>query len=184
MQLDQDIIDILKIKASTKSLGSESGNASPQFPKSLPILGLADIVIFPGMVAPLLIESVSSNELIDDVVSGDRLIGLVLQTTPVDDPSPEDLYPCGCLARVQKMVKQPNQQVRILIEGLRRFHTGKFTKTLPYLLAEVEYHDEPTAPDVESKALARTAKKLFQEILQQEKKNYTVNIFLMHRVKM
>ena len=46
MQLDQDIIDILKIKASTKSLGSESGNASPQFPKSLPILGLADIVIF------------------------------------------------------------------------------------------------------------------------------------------
>jgi len=166
MQLDQDIIDILKIKASTKSLGSESGNASPQFPKSLPILGLADIVIFPGMVAPLLIESVSSNELIDDVVSGDRLIGLVLQTTPVDDPSPEDLYPCGCLARVQKMVKQPNQQVRILIEGLRRFHTGKFTKTLPYLLAEVEYHDEPNAPDVESKALARTAKKLFQEILQ------------------
>ena len=89
MQLDQDIIDILKIKASTKSLGSESGNASPQFPKSLPILGLADIVIFPGMVAPLLIESVSSNELIDDVVSGDRLIGLVLQTTPVDDPSPK-----------------------------------------------------------------------------------------------
>ena len=60
------------------------------------------------------------------------------------------------------MVKQPNQQVRILIEGLRRFHTGKFTKTLPYLLAEVEYHDEPTAPDVESKALARTAKKLFK----------------------
>ena len=104
MQLDQDIIDILKIKASTKSLGSESGNASPQFPKSLPILGLADIVIFPGMVAPLLIESVSSNELIDDVVSGDRLIGLVLQTTPVDDPSPEDLYPCGCLA----MARQPH----------------------------------------------------------------------------
>ena len=166
MHLDQDIIDILKIKASTKTLSSGQDKPSPQLPESLPILGLADIVIFPGMVAPLLIESTASGDLIDDVVSGDRFIGLVLQTSPVDDPSPDDLHACGCLARVQKMVKQPNQQVRILIEGIRRFRTLEFSQTSPYLKASVDYHDESEESGVEAKALARNTKKLFQELLE------------------
>ncbi|MDG1889691.1 MAG: endopeptidase La [Verrucomicrobiota bacterium] len=166
MHVDQDIIDILKIKASSKIVGSPEDKSSTSLSEHLPILGLSDIVIFPGMVAPLLIESTSSSDLIDDVVSGNRLIGLVLQTSPVDDPAPKDLHEFGCLARVQKMVKQPNQQVRILIEGLKRIRILDFKQTDPYLLARVEYLDEPAQVSVEAKALARTSKKLFQEILE------------------
>jgi len=52
---------------------------APTLPAALPILGLSDIVIFPAMVAPLLVDSGPSVKLIDDVVGGDRLIGVVLQ---------------------------------------------------------------------------------------------------------
>ena len=60
-------------------------------PSVLPILGLSDIVIFPGMVAPLLVDTAQSIRLIDDVVEGDRLLGLVLQRKPeLDTPTPEE----------------------------------------------------------------------------------------------
>jgi ATP-dependent Lon protease len=55
------------------------------WPDQLPILGLSDIVIFPGMVSPLLVESSPSIKLIDDVVGGNRLLGLVLQKDPKAD---------------------------------------------------------------------------------------------------
>ena len=50
--------------------------ASKALPEVLPLLGLSDVVIFPGMVAPLLVDTVQSIRLIDDVVEGDRLLGL------------------------------------------------------------------------------------------------------------
>src|SRR5438105_10325649 len=90
-------------------------------PSVLPILGLSDIVIFPGMVAPLLVDTAQSIRLIDDVVEGDRLLGLVLQKRPdVESPLPDDLFDTGCGARVLKMLKFPDNTVRILVEGLWR----------------------------------------------------------------
>lgn len=167
MHLDQDIIDILKIKSSTKTVEDPQKRPKATLPEQLPILGLSDIVIFPGMVAPLLIESAPSSGLVDDVVSGNRLIGLVLQTTPdVEEPEPKDLHPYGCMARVQKMVKQSNNSVRILIEGLKRIRLLDFKQTDPYLLANVEYFHEPAEASLEAKALVRSAKKLFEAILE------------------
>jgi ATP-dependent Lon protease len=167
MHLDQDIIDILKIKASTKSVEASQSPPPATLPDQLPILGLSDIVIFPGMVAPLLIESAPSSGLVDDVVSGSRLIGLVLQTSPdVEEPGPKDLHSYGCMARVQKMVKQSDKSVRILIEGLKRIRLLEFQQTDPYLLARVEYLHEPEEASVEAKALARSAKKLFEGVLE------------------
>src|SRR3954467_5587530 len=92
-------------------LNSPSGSEAPSprpaaksLPKVLPILGLSDIVIFPGMVAPLLVESSQSIRLIDDVVAGDRFLGLVLQKKPdIENPTPDDLWKHGCAARVMKM---------------------------------------------------------------------------------
>src|SRR5512142_2788967 len=67
----------------------------------LPVLGLSDIVIFPGMVAPLLVETAQSTKLIDDVVAGDRLLGVVLQrNADAENPTPNEMYEVGCAARV------------------------------------------------------------------------------------
>src|SRR6185295_3291869 len=77
--------------------------AASKLPDTLPILGLSDVVIFPGTVVPLLVESEESTKLIDDVVEGDRLLGLVLQRKPeAQNPAPEDLFEHGCAARVLK----------------------------------------------------------------------------------
>src|SRR5438045_7540926 len=83
--------------------------APKTLPDTLPILGLSDIVIFPGMVAPLLVESTQSTRLIDDVVAGNRFLGLVLQRNPeADNPKPHELYRFGCVGRVMKMLKFPD----------------------------------------------------------------------------
>lgn len=133
-------------------LGSDSGmggdtamfrKAGRTWPKTLPILGLSDIVIFPGMVSPLLVESAPSIRLIDDVVGGDRLIGLVFQTdSKAENPGLNELHKHGCLARVLKMLKFPDNSVRILVEGLRRFEITGAESEDPYLVAKVSIlHD-------------------------------------------
>src|SRR5207248_4445326 len=108
-------------------------------PEILPILGLSDIVIFPGMVAPLLVESAASIRLIDDVVAGDRFIGLVLQKkADVENPTPADLWNYGCAVRVMKMLKFPDNTVRVLIEGIRRFRIAHYEAHEPYLRPKIE----------------------------------------------
>ena len=105
-------------------------------PDILPILGLSDIVIFPGAVVPLLVETGPSLKLIDDIVAGDRLFGAVLQRkADVAEPTPEDLYPVGCVSRLSKMVKFPDGTARVLVEGLWRIQIKDFAPPAPYLRA-------------------------------------------------
>src|SRR6266849_6871997 len=139
---------------------------TPIIPEVLPILGLSDIVIFPAMVAPLLVDTAQSIRLIDDVVEGDRLLGLVLQRkAEVENPMPEDLWESGCAARVLKMLKFPDNTVRVLVEGLWRFRVKEYETQIPYLKAKVEILKDITADSVELAALARNAHQQFQEII-------------------
>src|SRR6476660_2139391 len=122
-------------------LGTPGGTAETStrpapkaLPDILPVLGLSDIVIFPGIVAPLLVESAQSTRLIDDVVAGDRFLGLILQRkAEVENPVPEDLWRHGCVGRIVKMLKFPDNTVRVLVEGLRRFEVKDYRSKDPYL---------------------------------------------------
>lgn len=137
------------------------------WPEQLPILGLSDIVIFPGMVSPLLVESTPSIRLIDDVVGGSRLVGLVLQKDPkADNPKIEELYSYGCLARILKMLKFPDNSVRVLVEGLRRFQITGPISSDPYLTARVKVLHDKKEDSPELTALKRSATKVFQDIIQ------------------
>ncbi len=136
------------------------------WPDQLPILGLSDIVIFPGMVSPLLVESSPSIKLIDDVVGGNRLLGLVLQKDPkADNPKLEQLHTHGCLARVLKMLKFPDNSVRVLVEGLRRFEITSAISVEPYLTARVRILQDLKDDSAELTALNRNATKLFEDII-------------------
>src|SRR5881397_676331 len=140
--------------------------APKALPAALPILGLSDIVIFPGMVAPLLVDTAQSIRLIDDVVEGDRLLGLVLQRRPdIENPQPEDLWEAGCAARVLKMLKFPDNTVRVLVEGLWRVRIKEYETQTPYLRAKIEVLKDLLQEDVELEALARNAHQQFQEII-------------------
>src|SRR5215475_7665116 len=113
--------------------------SSRSLPDILPILGLSDIVIFPGAVVPLLVETGPSLKMVDDLVAGDRLFGAVLQKkAEVAEPAPEDLHEVGCVTRLTKMVKFPDGTARVLVEGLWRIRLKSFTQPTPYLRAGYE----------------------------------------------
>jgi ATP-dependent Lon protease len=135
-------------------------------PSTLPILGLSDVVVFPGMVSPLQVDSAASIRLIDDVVAGDRFIGLVLQKRPeVADPKPSDLWNHGCAVRVLKMLKFPDNTVRVLVEGLRRFRIASYETEDPYLKARIEVLRDAVESSLEVTAMTRNAQRQFQEII-------------------
>src|SRR5712671_5236880 len=140
--------------------------SSRSLPESLPILGLSDIVIFPGAVVPLLVETPASLKLVDDVVGGARLIGAVLQRRPeVAEPTPEDLHSVGCVVRVAKMVKAPDNTARILVEGLWRIHVTEYTAATPYLAAKFELMRDEREDSIEVSAMLRNAQTQFQDII-------------------
>ena len=139
--------------------------SSRSLPEYLPILGLSDIVIFPGAVVPLLVETGPSLKLIDDIVAGDRLFAAVLQRKPeIVEPLPEDLHDVGCVSRLSKMVKYPDSTARVLVEGLWRIHISKYALPAPYLRANYELLRDETEDSIELQAMLRNAHRQFEEI--------------------
>ncbi len=149
---------------------SEKSDSPPKIsarslPDILPILGLSDIVIFPGAVVPLLVETGPSLKLVDDIVAGDRMLGAVLQhRSDVVEPLPGDLHEVGCVSRLSKMVKFPDGTVRVLVEGLWRIRLKKFEPPAPYLRASYDVLRDETEDSIELQAILRNAHKQFEEI--------------------
>ena len=160
---DTEFISILGASGSPEAPVRVSSSSLPQV---LPILGLSDIVIFPGMVAPLLVETPQSTKLIDDVVSGDRLLGVALQrNAEAENPLPHEMFEVGTAARVLKMLKFPDNTVRVLVEGLWRIRIQEYTASDPYLSAKFELIKDLTENSVELTAMMRNAQGQFQEII-------------------
>lgn len=160
---DTEFISILGASGSPEAPTRVS---SSSLPEKLPVLGLSDIVIFPGMVAPLLVETAQSTKLIDDVVGGDRLLGVALQrNAEAENPLPHEMHDVGCAARVLKMLKFPDNTVRVLVEGLWRIRIKEYTGTDPYLCAKFELLKDITEDSVELTAMMRNAQSQFQEII-------------------
>src|SRR5882762_8138723 len=158
---DTEFISILGASGSAEAPSKVSARSLPEV---LPVLGLSDIVIFPGMVAPLLVETAQSTKLIDDVVAGDRLLGVVLQrNAEAENPMPNEMYEVGCAARVLKMLKFPDNTVRVLVEGLWRIRITGFESQTPYLRAKIDVLKDFRSESVEMTALARNANRQFQD---------------------
>jgi ATP-dependent Lon protease len=160
---DTEFISILGAAGNPEAPTRVSAHSLPEV---LPILGLSDIVIFPGMVAPLLVETPQSIKLIDDVVAGERLLGVALQKKPeAENPTPDEMYPIGCAARLLKMLKFPDNTVRVLVEGLWRIRVKEYTGNDPYLNARFELMKDVVEDSVELTAMMRNAQGQFQEII-------------------
>ncbi len=158
--------EFISIMGTTGNPDEPSRISSRSLPDTLPILGLSDIVIFPGAVAPLLVETGPSIKLIDEAVAGDRLMGTILQRrAEVPDPAPEDLYDVGCVVRLAKMVKFPDNTARVLVEGLWRIQVKSYATTDPYLRAKFELLRDERDNSIEVSAMMRSAQSQFQEIV-------------------
>src|SRR5438094_323228 len=137
-----------------------------KFPASLPVLPLKDTVVFPESVTPLAIGQERSIKLIEDVVSGNRVLALLTVKNPeAEQPGWDDLYEVGTAAVVHKMIKVPDGTLRILVQGVRRIKLESKVQEDPYLMGEfVELPDElPETPEVE--ALTRNVQNLFGRVI-------------------
>src|SRR5579863_5518839 len=137
-----------------KRFETEEDLSKVEIPELLPVLPLRGIVIFPSQIHPFLVSRASSLKLIEDVGQNARIIGLAAQKNPEEEnPAPEGLYSRGTAVRILKMLKYPDQSVRVLVQGLARIGLGKFEQSDPYFIAHVERLGETLAHDKEVEAL-------------------------------
>src|SRR5438445_2015646 len=116
-------------------------------PAELPILPFRGVVIFPSAIVPLLISRGASLKLVEDCLAGDRMLGLAAQKNPEEEsPAPEGLYSRGTAGRILKMLKYPDQSVRILVQGLRRIEIAAFTRREPYFRARIRHLQDSFEP--------------------------------------
>jgi ATP-dependent Lon protease len=158
------------MSAETDRLEAEdvSSTERPFIPDSLPVLPLRDTVLFPNSFMPLAVAREASVRLIDESMTGSRLIAVFTQRdATVEEPTETDLYEIGTATHIHKMFKLPDGSLRLIVQGLSRVRLKRLTSLRPYLLAEVEEAAEiDRAEDrLEIDALQRNIKTSFQQIV-------------------
>jgi len=132
----------------------EEDLSKAEIPEVLPVLPLRGIVIFPSQIHPFLVSRPSSLKLIEDCGQTSKIIALAAQKNPEDEqPVPEGLFQIGTAVRILKMLRYPDQSVRVLVQGLARIELGPFTQREPYFLARVKRLHELVSSDKEIDAL-------------------------------
>src|SRR5512147_285759 len=149
------------------SEANKAGGETTKYPDVLPILPLRGVVVYPQTPVPLTVGQPRSIKLVDDVVGGDKLVGLVAAVNPeLESPGPKDLYRVGTIAIVHRLLRAPDGTLRLLVQGMDRFRLGEFVEQEPYLKAKIELAPEQVEEGLEIDALARNARDQFQQITQ------------------
>ena len=156
-----------KQDSDSSSAGSPQTSDSSKYPDELPILPLRGVVVYPQTAVPLTVGQPRSIKLVDEVVAGDKLVGLVAAVNPeLESPGPADLYRVGTIATVHRLLRAPDGTIRLLVQGMDRFRVGEFVAEEPYLRARIELAPETVEEGLEIDALARNARDQFQQITQ------------------
>jgi ATP-dependent Lon protease len=138
----------------------ESDLKPEDLPEELSILPIKNTVLFPGVVIPITVGRQKSIKLVKKAYQGNRIIGVVAQkNSQAEEPTVEELYRTGTVARIIKMLVLPDGNTTIIIQGKNRFNVTEFVQEEPYLTARVELQVEPLAHSgKEAKALVQTLK--------------------------
>jgi ATP-dependent Lon protease len=134
----------------------------------LPIMPLFDVALFPKMVLPLVVMQSNSIKLIDEAMSKDRTIGLIVsKQTPTDGVSPsEDLYSFGASALILKMAKTQDNKAQLLVQGLSRFRLKEYIEGKDYLMGKVEHLNDVEVKDQETEALMANLVSQFARVVE------------------
>jgi ATP-dependent Lon protease len=144
----------------------EPSDQPVELPAALPVLPLKETVVFPQSMTPLAVGQERSVRLIDDVVSGERLLVLIASRDPeIEAPGWDDIYDVGTAAIVHKMIKVPDGTLRILVQGLERVKLENRLDTDPYLLGEFAALPDVEDETPELEALTRNVQGLFTRII-------------------
>jgi len=108
-------------------------------PETLSILPLRNTVLFPGVVIPITAGRDKSIQLINDANKGDKVIGVVAQKDgDIENPTSEDIYKTGVVAQILRVLKMPDGNTTVIIQGKKRFEIEELIQEEPYLVAKVQ----------------------------------------------
>ena len=139
-------VEAKKGAESPAAAGTEQ-SGTPRIPEELSILPVRGLVIFPGTIIPLNVQRAASLKLLDDTLPRTKVIGLLTQRDETkEDPTPQDLYTVGTAALVLKLLRQAEDNVLVIVQGLRRFSLRKIVATSPFLRAEVDLPESILPP--------------------------------------
>ena len=139
-------------------------------PDSIPILSLRNTVLFPGVVIPITAGRDKSIKLINDANKGSKVIGVVAQKDEsVEDPKFEDVHKVGTVARILKVLKMPDGNTTVIIQGKKRFEIATPVSETPYMTAKIKAVAEvaPQGHNDAFKAAIESIKDLSLEIIKQ-----------------
>lgn len=137
-------------------------------PENLPILPLRNTVLFPGVVIPITVGRDKSIRLINEAQKSDKIIGVVSQMDAnIEEPNADDLNKVGTVASIIKMLKMPDGNTTVIIQGKKRFEWTEITQTEPFMRAQIAEFDEARsgATKDENLALQESLKELALKII-------------------
>ena len=109
-----------------------------ELPEVLPILPLRNTVLFPGIIIPITVGRSKSIKLAQKYSRNNEPIGVVTQKeNEVEEPTIDDIYKVGTMARILKYISMPDGSVTIIVQGIKRFSVLELTQTEPFYMAKV-----------------------------------------------
>ncbi|MEX5216646.1 MAG: endopeptidase La [Nitrospiraceae bacterium] len=137
-------------------------------PDQLPMLPVRDIVVFPYMVLPLFVGRDMSIKAIEAALAGNRMIFLATQKSlDVENPKPEDIHAVGTVGIIMRMLKLPDERIKILVQGLTKGKIKDYIQSDPYYSVRIEKlaESKPTGASLETEAVMRTVKEQIEKIV-------------------
>lgn len=147
---------------------NERETPQAEIPDQLPLLPVRDIVVFPYMVLPLFVGREMSIKAIEAALAGNRMIFLATQKAlDVENPAPDDIHAVGTVGIIMRMLKLPDERIKILVQGLAKAKSVEYIQTDPYYSVRiVKILDAKAAPSpLESEAVLRTVKEQLERIV-------------------
>ena len=137
----------------------------------IPVLPLRDIVVFPGMVAPLFVGRKQSINALNHVMTSDKKIFLLAQkNSEIDNPKKKDLYNYGTVAKVLQLLKLPDGTIKVLVDGLTRAKLNDVNLSADFISAKIKISDTKFKFNNNLKALVKIVIDQFQDYSKVNKK--------------
>jgi len=139
-------------------------------PEILPILPLRNTVLFPGVVIPITAGRDKSIKLINETNKGNKVIGVVSQKDESkEEPGISDINTIGTVAKILRVLKMPDGNTTVIIQGKKRFEVAEVITTVPYMTATIREVDEarPAAKNEEFTAIIESIKELALKIIKE-----------------
>jgi len=162
---EQVLFDLLNDEAEMIPLLSPEDEKKLQefnVPETLAILTLKNNILLPGVVIPISVGRDQSIQLIEEVNKSDKILGVVAQINPETEiPKSGDIYQVGTAAKIQRIIKMPDGNLTVIIQGVKRFKINEILQEDPYIKAKITtLPDVAPVPDKEMEAVVESIKEL------------------------